>query len=411
MSHKRSQNPCKRCRGQSATSMKTLSICMTMLQLNSSVTAFSPGSQENNRDGPLCPRRSTLPTIKSKGKLPLARNRLDHLDNIGNNFAMRMAQQSEEVQTAHTERLLHNDSIILDEINDEENVLERRTFLQRMLTATSAGLSMPSISNAYDKAYPVNLDFANDDSSRNVESIRTERISVKRAKVKQSKDDILQQPLAFRNVKDAFGSVAWSGALWLLLGSRSNPLVKPLANALYDTNTRKGAWVKDRNDGLFAPFPAAFSILMGIVFLFLGIFVDRTLLLTSEGDSNGILQLAGVSLIGGASLELGRVALGEKRKTRDDAERDLSLAKEFEEFASKKLLYGQGGSAHRSEVINSFRRYFAKYRVDNDQYPLGDLEIEQVLRAWNKTVGNQESMSPSGFIKNIKINSKAEIKT
>jgi hypothetical protein len=187
--------------------------------------------------------------------------------------------------------------------------------------------------------------------------------------------------------------------------------VKPLANALYDTNTRKGAWVKDRNDGLFAPFPAAFSILMGIVFLFLGIFVDRTLLLTSEGDSNGILQLAGVSLIGGASLELGRVALGEKRKTRDDAERDLSLAKEFEEFASKKLLYGQGGSAHRSEVINSFRRYFAKYRVDNDQYPLGDLEIEQVLRAWNKTIGNQESMSPSGFIKNIKINSKAEIKT
>lgn len=389
---------------------------MTLLQLNSSANAFTPSSRENKREGPLCPRRSTLPTIKGKGKgkPPLERNRLDDLDNIGNNFAMRMAShQHEEAETADKERLLNAHSIIPDDINDEETVLERRSFLQGMLiaTSTSAGLLvMPSISNAYDKAYPVNLDFVNDDSSRNLEAIRTERISVKKAKVKQSKDDLLKEPLAFRNVKDVFGSVAWSGALWLLLGSRSNPLVKPIANALYDTNTRKGAWVKDRNDGLFAPFPAAFSILMGIVFLFLGIFADRALLLISEGDSNGVLQLAGVSLIGGASVELGRIASGEKMKTRDDAERDMTLANEFEEFASKRLVYGQGGSVHRSEVINSFRRFFGKYRVDNDQYPLGDIEIEQVLRAWNKRMGNQESMSSSGFIKNIKINSKAEIK-
>jgi hypothetical protein len=149
---------------------------------------------------------------------------------------------------------------------------------------------------------------------------------------------------------------------------------------------------------------------MGIVFLLLGVFVDRALLLVADGQSSTVLQLAGVSLIGGASLELGRVASGEKMKTREDSERDDTLADEFEEFASKKLIIGQGGSVHRSEVIKSFRRYFAKYRVENDDYPLNDLEIEQLLREWSRKMGNAESMSSSGFIKNIKINTEAEIK-
>eukprot|EP00554_Chaetoceros_debilis_P016677 CAMPEP_0194114060 /NCGR_PEP_ID=MMETSP0150-20130528/18783_1 /TAXON_ID=122233 /ORGANISM="Chaetoceros debilis, Strain MM31A-1" /LENGTH=360 /DNA_ID=CAMNT_0038804153 /DNA_START=86 /DNA_END=1165 /DNA_ORIENTATION=+ len=271
--------------------------------------------------------------------------------------------------------------------------LQRRKFLSRVASvATLASLS-PITANAYERSYPVNLDFANGDSSRNLETIREERISAQKSLAKQTKSDLVSDPFAFKDGKDVAASAVWGGALWLLSGSRSNPLVRPIANALYDPNTNKGAWLKDRNDGLFAPFPAAFSILMTVVFLILGVLTDRSLLLLSEGDSSAILQLAGVSLIGGASLELGRIASGEKMITRDDAERDMKLEQEFEEFAQKRLKVGEGGSVHRSEVISAFRRFYAKYRVENDQFPLNDLEIERLLRNWNKKSCNQESMS------------------
>eukprot|EP00557_Chaetoceros_sp_GSL56_P011054 CAMPEP_0176480798 /NCGR_PEP_ID=MMETSP0200_2-20121128/2472_1 /TAXON_ID=947934 /ORGANISM="Chaetoceros sp., Strain GSL56" /LENGTH=320 /DNA_ID=CAMNT_0017876947 /DNA_START=634 /DNA_END=1596 /DNA_ORIENTATION=- len=317
------------------------------------------------------------------------------------------AYQQQEGDEPCASKSHHNS---LHEIRSQASIRDRRLFLQNMLVATTASLGLSPSSEAFEQAYPITLDFENNDTSRNVQTIRQERISVKRAKLNQSRENVLSNPLAFKTKTDVLGALTWSGALWLLSGSRSNPLVRPLANALYDTNTKKGAWVKDRNEGLFAPFPIAFSILMGIVFLVLGVFVDRALLLVADGQSSTVLQLAGVSLIGGASLELGRIASGEKMKTREDSERDDTLADEFEEFASKKLIFGQGGSVHRSEVIKSFRRYFAKYRVENNDYPLNDLEIEQLLREWNRKMGNLESMTSSGFIKNIKINTEAEIK-
>ena len=312
------------------------------------------------------------------------------------------------MQYEHDDLSVHSQNI--NEIDGEEIIQERRKFLEGMFVASAAGLILPMAANAYDKAYPVNLDFENNDSTKNLQSIREERISVQRAKAKQSKSDLINKPFMIKDTKDVIGSAVWAGSLWLLSGSRSNPLVKPIANALYDTNTKKGAWVKDRNDGLFAPFPAAFSILMGFIFLILGFITDRVLLYAAEGESTVVLQLAGVSLIGGASLELGRIASGEKMKTRENAERDQNLADEFEEFAGRKLIYGEGGSVHRSEVIKSFRRYYGKYRVENEQFPLGDLEIEQLLRGWNRRNGNLETMSGSGFLKNVKINEQAEIK-
>ena len=97
-------------------------------------------------------------------------------------------------------------------------------------------------------------------------------------------------------------------------------------------------------------------------------------------------------------------------KTREDAQRDQTLQREFAEFASKKLLVGQGGSVHRSEVTKSFRRYFAKYRVENDDYPLSDLEIERLLRSWNRSVNSSEDITSAGFLKGVQINSQAEIR-
>jgi len=367
-----------------------------------SVRAFTPISDpmrnnKNKCEGPDCKRNSpNLAHHESKSH---------NVRNFGESFAIRMASYQRE----EDERLVEEGLLFTDETCDvEESTMQRRIFLASMLATT---LITPTVAAGYDKAYPVNLDFDNGDSSVNLQSLREERISAKKAEVKKTKADLRSsQPFAFRNKKDIIGSAVWGGALWLLSGSRSNPLVKPIANALYDENTRKGAWVKDRNEGFFAPFPAAFKILIGFIFFLLGILTDRSLLLLAEGESNVVLQLAGVSLIGGASLELGRIASGEKQPTREEGERDQLLVSEFEEFASKKLIAGQGGSVHKSEVINSFRRFFAKYRVENDKYPLVDLEIERLLRRWAKMQGNAEGMSSAGFMKDIQLNTEAEIR-
>lgn len=417
-----------------------MAIGTCIIKVNQSSTfanAFvSPGSatrKENTKcDGPICPRQRQLSTSlhtgtsfgtcngrSSKKSISLPGNLNKKSTCSGETFVMRMAahSHSHEQDEIEFEMLPSNSGGPEEIVKDDELILERRKFLGGFLSTSSAAAVAVGIAtttanpaNAFENAYPVTLDFENNDSSINLQSIREKRISVEKAKAKQSKNDLLSHPLSFRNTKDVIGSAAWGGALWLLLGSRSNPLVRPIANSLYDTNTRKGAWVKDRNDGLFAEFPLAFTILMWIVFLVLGIVTDRTLLLATEGDSNIVLQLAGVTLIGGASLEIGRIASGEKMKTREEYERDENLAREFQEYTAKKLIYGEGGSVHRSEVINTFRRYYAKYRVDNDQFPLNDLEIEQLLRKWNRTTGNQEKMSGSGFLKNVKLNENAQIR-
>ena len=372
--------------------------------------AFAPTSapHENKCDGQLCSQLIAISAVSQnsgrRGKFHPRKQKA--LDQFESNFELRMAMYENEDYFNHEPK---KDQTFLD---DDSSVKERREFLKAMFAASSlaaVSTTTSSAANAYEKAYPVTLDFEGNDTSRNLENMRTERISSQKAKAKQTKEDLLQNPLSFKDKKDVFGSIAWSGAIWLLSGSRSNPLVKPIANTLYDTSTKKGQWVKDRNEGMFSQVPLAFSILMGILFLVIGVMTDRVLLFSTEGDSNVVLQLAGVSLIGGASLELGRIASGEKMKTRENAERDETLANEFEEFASKKLIYGQGGSIHRSEVIKAFRRYFAKYRVENEEYPLGDLEIEQLLRGWNRRMGNLETMSSAGFIKNVKINAQAEI--
>jgi len=287
-----------------------------------------------------------------------------------------------------------------------------------------------------------------------------------------------KQPITYFSKQDLLGTVLWSTALWLLAGSRSNPLVKPLANALYsnkniekqeqeqqlgqgedqvsarnneklsssvqqvasltsttnitsatftsrsssislseptDNNIKISmeddlSWIQDRNDGLFTPLPPSFLFLLGVIFLILGLFTERAILFLAEGDTDITLQLAGVTLIGGASVELGRIASGEKLQTRQEVDRSDQLLTEFQNFAQKRLIFGQGGSVHRSEVIRAFRRYYTKYRTEDDTV-LSDLEIEKLARYWNKNiVKNSEGMSSAGFFKNIKINTQTEIR-
>lgn len=199
-------------------------------------------------------------------------------------------------------------------------------------------------------------------------------------------------------------SIVWGAALWFLSGSRSNPIATPLANLLY--KREQETWLQDRNEGLFAGLPWEFLVILAVVFCGLGYGTDRGVTALVEGDPGLSLQLAGVSLIGGAFTELGRIATGEKQLTRDESDRTEQLESEFTQFAGDRLI--PGGNCHRNEVVQAFRRYYAKYRqVDNEEFPLADLEIEQLLRLYCRE--RNLEMSSAGFYNGIQINQEADV--
>ena len=281
------------------------------------------------------------------------------------------------------------------EIDSNESPIDRRRAF-RLISAmalSSQVLSMPA--NAYKKEFPSELDTENGDYYKDG-----------REKMLQ---DIRQREYE-RTASVAVGpwskplaSFLWGAALWFLSGSRSNPLITPVANVLYDE--KKEVWLKDRNDGLFSDFPGALYGVMVLVFVCLGFLSDTAVTELAEGERNISLQLAGVSLISGASLELGRIASGEKKQTREESDRDSQLVQEFNEFADNRLR--PGGNCHRNEVVAAFRRYYAKYRqADSPDYPLLDLEIEQLLRSWGRRRGIE--MSSAGFYNGVQINTQAD---
>ena len=55
------------------------------------------------------------------------------------------------------------------------------------------------------------------------------------------------------------------------------------------------------------------------------------------------------------------------------------------------------------------RRYNPKYRVaDNEQYPLADIEIERILKAWNREFGSGNEMTSAGFVSGISVDGGAD---
>jgi len=327
-------------------------------------------------------------------------------------FAVRMASYDDGNDT-HTTDEPYNAP------DSDTTTLERRRFLHGLVAASTVAAStggLPTTASGYEKAFPQTLEFnsdGNDAPPIDFGAVREDRIAVQKSRSKKNKppsNNLLTNPDLIKGKVDIFGSAAWGGALWLLLGSRSNPLVRPIANLLYDETSKKGAWVKGRNEGVFTPVPAAFTLVMGVVFLAIGLVTDVAVLFATQGDVALALQLAGVSFIAGGTLELGRIASGEKMQTREETDRDDMLMEEFEEFAGKRLIVVKGASVHRSEVTSAFRRYYAKYRVENDDYPLVDLEIERLLRGWNNGNGSREDISSAGFLKGVKINTDAEIR-
>jgi len=310
-------------------------------------------------------------------------------------------------------------------LDNEKQLTERRNFLKRVISSTVATAAVACLSmtmtpdkvNAYEQSYPIELESIaagdGENSSNSLSKLKEERLSNKKAKVAATQSELRNDPLGLHSsfLSASFGptvagSLTWGLALWLATGSRSNPVVKPLGNALYDA--QEETWLADRNDGYFAEPPAAFLALLLGVFVVLGVLADRAVYFLADGDADVSLALAGVSAIAGAVWEVGRLAAEEKAPTRREYEREALLSREFADFAARRLLVGTG-SCHRSEVIRAFRRYNPKYRrADDERYPLPDIQIERLLRAWNRELGSRNEMSSAGFFAGITVDSAAD---
>lgn len=275
----------------------------------------------------------------------------------------------------------------------------RRHALRIVPALIASFLSQPTPSAfGFDMEYPVELRApSNVDDIRNADNRRLRMISeIRQQKVKRASNPLVAQT-------PFLASIVWGAALWFLSGSRSNPIATPLANVIYDS--KQESWLQDRNDGLFADLPWEYFIILAVVFGVLGFGTDQLVTTIAEGEKIISLQLAGVFLIGGCSLELGRIASGDKKQTRQESDRSVQLETEFDLFATARLQ--PGGNCHRSEVVQAFRRYYSKYRqAESPEYPLSDLEIEQLLRTYCRSKGLD--MSPAGFYSGIQINSNAD---
>ncbi len=210
---------------------------------------------------------------------------------------------------------------------------------------------------------------------------------------------------------------------------RSNDSSNIRNNSNNNKKKSDNQWLADRNDGYFGELPPSFMAILSVVFVIFGIVLDRTVyFLVADGDADVSLQLGGVSVIGGAVWEVGRLAAKEKAPTREEYERDVELYREFRGFAEKRIIVGgrsgsssssssSGGrsvlssscSCHRSDVISAFRRFNSKYRTaDNEQFPLSDIEIERILRKWNREFGSGSEMSSAGFFSGICVDGVAD---
>lgn len=286
-------------------------------------------------------------------------------------------------------------------------------------TVAAVGLtaSAPDAVNAYEQAYPIELQSTPygvvEDSSNSLSKLKEERLTNKKAKVAATRSELQSDPLGLNQSPQSVnygltiaGASTWALALWLATGSRSNPIVTPLANVLYDE--KEESWLADRNEGYFGEYPLGFAAILSAVFVFLGVILDRAVYFLADGDAEVSLQLAGVSTISAAVWEVGRLAAKEKAPTREEYERDVMLYREFDEFASKRLVVGRG-SCHRSDVISAFRRFNPKYRdSESELYPLADIEIERILRVWNRERGSKTEMSSAGFFAGIVVDGNAD---
>ena len=353
------------------------------------------------------------------------------MDLMNNNFAHRYQQEEAKQQQQQQE--------------SSNTIQKRRQFLHTLITSTTAAAIVTSNTPTAEAAnyYPLEMesDVREEGITMNPKLSSSKSTANRKAAVNidinnnnknNAKNNIAKviQPLSKKDVLPTF---LWATALWLWTGSRSNPIVSPLAQTLYSSSQQENndeeqqqssssapQWVQDRKDGYFTTLPVSFSLLLGILFLLFGTILQRLLFLGgTDFDFNE--QLAGVSVLSGAAFELGRIASGEKPITRQEFDRDIQLKTEFQQFANARLILNnsitntnsnqsikRGGSCHKSDVIASFRRYYPQYRTE-DINVLSNIELEQIIQTWNRQQPGYEEMTNAGFFKNFQVNTEADL--
>ena len=81
----------------------------------------------------------------------------------------------------------------------------------------------------------------------------------------------------------------------------------------------------------------------------------------------------------------------------------LARAAEFGAFATERLELTPSGRTHETEVVRSFRSFFAKYRSPDmsrtaDGVSLADAEIVTLLREWGRA---RIERTPAGYWKGV----------
>lgn len=282
--------------------------------------------------------------------------------------------------------------------NDDMNSKQRRSFLQSLVVVVV--VAVPSLflttttttpASAYDKTYPLELEL--DIDATTADTRRQQAVQ----RIQQQQQQERNAALRIKPVS----ATLWATALWFVSGSRSNPVLTSLANVFYDANDKE--WLRDRNDGLFANVPVVLYVAMLTMFFAAGAVTD-TVAQVCAGPAVS-LPWAGVCVVTGAALELGRVASGDKGATRDEMETRERLEREFVEFAHARLV--TGGNCHRQDILKAFRRYYAKYRSCEG---LTDLEIERLIKSWSQSQTTTNiKMSSSGFYSGVRINTEADV--
>ena len=131
-------------------------------------------------------------------------------------------------------------------------------------------------------------------------------------------------------------------------------------------------------------------------------FLDRLTLLSTSGDANVTLQLAGVLLINAGFLELSRIDSGDKNVSREEDELTNTRREEFGEFARVRIeVTGGERSVHKSDVVRSFRRYYGKYRTEEVEGGVTDRDVEGMFAQWNKREGTGKLPTKAGFVKGL----------
>lgn len=207
-------------------------------------------------------------------------------------------------------------------------VIQRRKFLHNFVSSTAAlatstavtadnrdssyshnAIFTPRDAAAFEKTFPMELTSVSpvdvssnnnsngqeqENSSNSLTKLQQERLTNKRSKVLATQQELSSDPLGLATFSSnpqegiflVTGVSLWALALWFLSGSRSNPLVNPIANVLYNAEDTSQEWLRDRNDGYFSEYPPQITLVLSMIFLFLGTIVDRSVYFLADGDAD-----------------------------------------------------------------------------------------------------------------------------